>query len=144
MISLISFVYCIDVLFSQEFEIFSPITLTPEILVFPWLPLGSDEATSYRYKLQASGGSGHYLWKSSSSEVGVVDSHGALTTRSTGMTKIIAFDVRNKNHFAEAKVFVLPPHELSFLPSVVEVEIGGQLSLPLQLTVKLPTTNEVR
>lgn len=59
------------------------------------------------------------------------------------MTEISAIDVRNKNHLAVSKVFVLPPHDLAFLPSVVEVQIGGLLSLPLRLTVKLPITNEV-
>ena len=73
----------------------------------------------------------------------MVDAHGTLTTRSTGVTTISAIDVRNKNHFAVATVYVLPPHDLKFLPSAVEVQIGGELTLPLQLTVKLPVTDEV-
>ena len=39
----------------QEFEIFSPITLTPELLVFPWLPIEGEQAVTYRFKLKAEG-----------------------------------------------------------------------------------------
>jgi hypothetical protein len=83
------------------------------------------------------------LWKSINTEVGLVDNHGTVTTKNEGVTTVVASDVRNKNHFAKAQVYVLPPNDLRFIPSSVEAQIDSELTLPLQLTVKLPITFQV-
>ena len=113
----------------RELVIYDPISVVPAILVFPWIPVSGEY---YRYELAAAGGSGHYSWTSDVTSIASVNTRGLLTTATdTGMTEVKAHDSSNSMHFGVAQVYVLPPDNLKFVPSRVEVEIGTKLKLPV-------------
>ncbi|KAI8519172.1 hypothetical protein Bbelb_024290 [Branchiostoma belcheri] len=115
---------------SQSVEIYDPILVLPPITVFPWEP---SNRLTYQKALKAVGGSGAFTWSSSAGAVATVNSKGLVTTATVGSTVITAADVKNTAHTGQAKVYVLPPSEVQFLPSPVEAEIGTTLDLPLAL-----------
>nr|XP_006822312.1 PREDICTED: nuclear pore membrane glycoprotein 210-like [Saccoglossus kowalevskii] len=122
----------------QEVEIFNPIVVSPQTVAFPWQP-GKESA--YQYTLQATGGSGNYSWSSSNKEICSVNVHGTVsTTQGVGETIITASDIRNVAHFGTAKVYVLPPDDVQFLPAKVEAEIGTTLDLPLTVSTTIKAT----
>ncbi|XP_014675942.1 PREDICTED: nuclear pore membrane glycoprotein 210-like [Priapulus caudatus] len=126
---------------AQEVEIFDPIVVTPPQLVFPWEPVNKG---SYHYTLKASGGSGNFSWSSSDTGVARVNVKGEMVTLGAGRTTVLAADVRNPAHTGQGEVYVLPPTEMRFLPSVVEVEIGSVLHLPLAMSAEYTLDGEKR
>ncbi|XP_041366942.1 nuclear pore membrane glycoprotein 210-like [Gigantopelta aegis] len=116
---------------SQEVEIYDPISVTPPVLFFPWDPV---TRCNHKYKIQASGGSGEYVWSSADSSVSTVNIKGEAVTMGLGTTNITAADAKNSAHTGTVTVHVLPPHELVFPPSKVEAVIGSMLRLPLQVS----------
>ncbi|XP_077992157.1 nuclear pore membrane glycoprotein 210-like [Glandiceps talaboti] len=124
----------------QEAEIFDPIIVTPKIVTFPWQP---SQRAPYQYTMLATGGSGNYTWTSSKKEIVSVNVHGMVTTTGgVGQSIITASDIRNVAHYGTAKVSVIPPGEMEFLPAKVEAEIGTTLDLPLIVSATLKTTGE--
>ncbi|XP_019637955.1 PREDICTED: nuclear pore membrane glycoprotein 210-like [Branchiostoma belcheri] len=119
---------------SQSVEIYDPILVIPPITVFPWEP---STRLTYQKTLKAVGGSGAFTWSSSAAAIATVNSKGLVTTATVGSTVITAADVKNTAHTGQAKVYVLPPSEIQFLPSPVEAEIGTTLDLPLALFADL-------
>ncbi|XP_078582959.1 nuclear pore membrane glycoprotein 210-like [Branchiostoma floridae x Branchiostoma japonicum] len=119
---------------AQSVEIYDPIQVLPPITVFPWEP---SSRLTYQKMLKAIGGSGAFTWSSSVAAVATVNSKGMVTTATVGSTVITASDVKNAAHTGKAKVYVLPPSDIQFLPSPVEAEIGTTLDLPLALFADL-------
>ncbi|XP_070565297.1 nuclear pore membrane glycoprotein 210-like isoform X2 [Ptychodera flava] len=124
----------------QEVEIFDKILVTPEIVAFPWQP---NQKSAYQYTLVATGGSGNYSWSSSVKEVVSVNVHGTvITAGSIGESVVTASDIRNVAHYGTAKVHVLPPADIQFLPARVETVIGTTLDLPLSVTAEIKASGE--
>eukprot|EP00058_Branchiostoma_floridae_P022277 XP_002607767.1 hypothetical protein BRAFLDRAFT_82784 [Branchiostoma floridae] len=119
---------------SQSVEIYDPIQVLPPITVFPWEP---SSRLTYQKMLKAIGGSGAFTWSSSAAAVATINSKGVVTTATVGSTVVTASDVKNTAHTGKAKVYVLPPSDIQFLPSPVEAEIGTTLDLPLALFADL-------
>ncbi|XP_040215305.1 nuclear pore membrane glycoprotein 210 [Rana temporaria] len=124
----------------QEVEIYTPITLSPKILTFPWQP----KPGAYQYIIQVHGGSGNFTWSSSNNAVATVTVKGLMTTGDDiGVSVIRASDVQNSLHFGEMKVFVIEPTGMEFTPCPVEARIGNRLELPLRIFGILNGDNEV-
>ncbi|XP_075039219.1 nuclear pore membrane glycoprotein 210 [Mixophyes fleayi] len=124
----------------QEVEIYTPITLSPKILTFPWQP----KPGAYQYIIQVQGGSGNFTWSSSNSAVATVTVKGLMTTGDDiGVGVIQARDVQNLLHFGEMKVFVIEPTGMEFIPCPVEARIGNRLELPLRIFGVLDGGSEV-
>ncbi|XP_066264893.1 nuclear pore membrane glycoprotein 210-like [Branchiostoma lanceolatum] len=119
---------------TQSVEIYDPILVLPPITVFPWEPTNR---LTYQKTLKALGGSGGFTWSSSATAVATVNGKGLVTTATVGSTVVTATDVKNTAHSGKAKVYVLPPSDIQFLPSPVEAEIGTTLDLPLALFADL-------
>ena len=84
------------------------------------------------------GGSGNYIWSSSNSSFASVNKKGVVIAGyAIGVTKVRAADVKNPSVFAESMVKVIPPDDMVFTASVVEVEIGSQLVLPITVSAFL-------
>ncbi|EDO39640.1 predicted protein [Nematostella vectensis] len=119
----------------QVVEIFDPVVVIPEELVFPWHPQMEQRVLAvhqYHYQLKAAGGSGSYIWTSSNASIASVNTKGIImTTTSIGHTQVKASDTKNMDHFGTMEVYVLPPSKMNFIPSAVEAEVGSRLSLPL-------------
>ncbi|XP_018095905.1 nuclear pore membrane glycoprotein 210 [Xenopus laevis] len=114
----------------QEVEIYTPITLSPKILTFPWQP----KPGAYQYTIQVQGGSGNFTWSSSNNPVATVTVKGLMTTGDDiGVSVIRARDVQNRLHFGDMKVYVIEPHGMEFIPSAVETRVGNRLELPLRI-----------
>ncbi|CAI9619056.1 unnamed protein product, partial [Staurois parvus] len=124
----------------QEVEIYTPITLSPKILTFPWQP----KPGAYQYIIQVQGGSGNFTWSSSNNAVATVTVKGLMTTGDDiGVSVIRARDVQNSLHFGEMKVFVIEPTGMEFTPCPVEARLGNSLELPLRIFGLLNGDNEV-
>ncbi|KAM3914823.1 nuclear pore membrane glycoprotein 210 [Leptodactylus fuscus] len=124
----------------QEVEIYTPITLSPKILTFPWQP----KPGTYQYTIQVQGGSGNFTWSSSSNAVATVTVKGLMTTGDDiGVSVIRARDVQNLLHYGEMKVFVIEPTGMEFIPCPVEVRVGEHLKLPLRIFGPLSGDAEV-
>lgn len=54
-----------------------------------------------------------------------------------GEAVIKVFDAKNSNHFAQAKVTVLPPTEITFIDGKVEASIGSTLKLALAVSASI-------
>ncbi|KAJ7316815.1 hypothetical protein JRQ81_002977, partial [Phrynocephalus forsythii] len=114
----------------QEVDIYIPISLSPSILTFPWQP----KTGSYRYTIQAYGGSGNFTWSTSNQNVATVTVKGLMTTGSEiGVSIIRASDVQNPLHYGEMKVYVTEPSSMEFTPCQVEARVGEILELPLRI-----------
>ncbi|XP_046861323.1 nuclear pore membrane glycoprotein 210-like isoform X1 [Xenia sp. Carnegie-2017] len=126
----------------QNVIIYNPVTVTPAVLAFPWIPNGSDH---YKYQLEATGGSGQYSWSSDATTIASVNIRGLLTTTAdTGFTIVKAHDTENLLHYGQSKVYILPPDNLKFVPSRVEVEIGTKLKIPLAAAAfSLPESDDL-
>ncbi|CAL1542005.1 unnamed protein product, partial [Lymnaea stagnalis] len=122
---------------SQDVEIYDPIIVTPELVVFPWDPLSR---CIHKYTLQASGGSGEYVWSITDSDVASVNTQGQITTVGPGKANITAADAKNSAYLDTSVVHVLPPSEMNFSPSRVEASIGTTLQLPLNVFAKIDKT----
>ncbi|XP_060082895.1 nuclear pore membrane glycoprotein 210-like [Ylistrum balloti] len=114
----------------QPVEIYDPILVKPSELFFPWDP---KVPISHRYQLQATGGSGEYIWKSSEPRITNVNMHGEITTGHTGSTNVTAADTRNQAHWGLSTVHVLPPSDMLFRPKRVEAAVGTDLEIPLAI-----------
>ncbi|XP_063796677.1 nuclear pore membrane glycoprotein 210 [Pseudophryne corroboree] len=124
----------------QELEIYTPITLSPKILTFPWQP----KPGAYQYIIKVQGGSGNFTWSSSNNAVATVTVKGLMTTGDDiGVGVIQARDVQNLLHFGEMKVFVIEPTGMEFIPCPVEARVGNRLELPLRIFGLLNENNEV-
>ncbi|XP_077133093.1 nuclear pore membrane glycoprotein 210 [Ranitomeya variabilis] len=124
----------------QEVEIYTPITLSPKILTFPWQP----RPGAYQYIIQVQGGSGNFSWSSSNNAVATVTVKGLMTTGDDiGVSVIWARDVQNPLHYGEMKVFVIEPTGMEFIPCRVEARLGKHLELPLRIFGLLSGDNEV-
>ncbi|XP_062607902.1 nuclear pore membrane glycoprotein 210-like [Saccostrea cucullata] len=115
---------------SRSVEIFDPIRVRPETLYFPWDP---HSPTSHQYRLQVKGGSGEYVWSSSNVETTTVSVRGEITTGKRGEATITAADAKNRVHTGTAKVYVLPPEDMKFVPKHVEAKVGSELDMPLSV-----------
>ncbi|XP_047146809.1 nuclear pore membrane glycoprotein 210 isoform X1 [Hydra vulgaris] len=116
----------------QVIEIYDPIVVTPEIVVFPWDP--EHGQPYYRFQLMAKGGSGVYSWSSMNKTVVSVNSRGLISTENLiGEILVKARDVRNPLHFGASLIKILQPEEIVFLDTVVEVEVGKILVMPLSI-----------
>ncbi|XP_069795905.1 nuclear pore membrane glycoprotein 210 isoform X2 [Narcine bancroftii] len=114
----------------QEVEIYNPITLTPNILTFPW----QEVAGAYQYAIKAEGGSGNFTWSSSNQAVATVTVKGIMTTGNViGLSVIKAHDVQNPLHFGQMMVYVMEPIQIEFAPCQVEAKVGQLLDLPLKI-----------
>ncbi|XP_056380163.1 nuclear pore membrane glycoprotein 210-like [Hyla sarda] len=124
----------------QEVEIYSPISVSPEILTFPWQPTPG----AYQYTIEVQGGSGNFTWSSSNNSVATVTVKGLMTTGDDiGVSVIRARDVQNILHYGEMKVFVIEPTGMEFIPCSVEAKLGKQLELPLRIFGPLSGDTEV-
>ncbi|XP_029186949.2 LOW QUALITY PROTEIN: nuclear pore membrane glycoprotein 210-like [Acropora millepora] len=127
----------------QEAEIFDPVVVIPEIVLFPWYPAAQKNVAEYKqfqYLLEPSGGSGTYIWTSSNTSVATVSTKGlVITTNAVGYSQIRASDTRNLANFGSSEVYVLEPKKMEFLPSVVEAQVGDPLSLPLAVASCIST-----
>ncbi|XP_021353376.1 nuclear pore membrane glycoprotein 210-like isoform X2 [Mizuhopecten yessoensis] len=112
----------------QVVEIYDPILVKPAELFFPWDP---QVPISHQYQLEATGGSGEYIWKSSQPQISTVNMHGEITTGQTGGTNVTAADTRNQAHWGLSSVWVLPPSDMQFRPKRVEAAVGTDLEIPL-------------
>ncbi|PIK54185.1 putative nuclear pore membrane glycoprotein [Apostichopus japonicus] len=116
---------------SQEVEIYDAVKVMPEYLSFPWLPTGNRQ---YSYRLEATGGTGTYIWSSSDLPVANVNVQGTVTTtKEMGVTEVTAADSRNPSHYATCMVYVQAPTEMQFIDGQVEVLVGDELHLPLAM-----------
>ncbi|XP_069823220.1 nuclear pore membrane glycoprotein 210 [Dendropsophus ebraccatus] len=124
----------------QEVEIYTPISLSPKILTFPWQP----KPGAYQYTIKVQGGSGNFTWSSSNNAVATVTVKGLMTTGDDiGVSVIRARDVQNLLHYGEMKVFVIEPTGMEFIPCPVEARLGKPLELPLRIFGLLSGDNEV-
>uniref|UniRef100_A0A914WHM9 Nuclear pore membrane glycoprotein 210 n=1 Tax=Plectus sambesii TaxID=2011161 RepID=A0A914WHM9_9BILA len=113
----------------QTVEINDPIKIVPELVAFPYI-----DQQRYQYPLQAIGGSGAFLWSSTDKRVAIVaESTGIVSSGEEGESSVIASDVRNSLHKAQATVLVTPPTKLLFADSRVEAQVGDLLRLNLML-----------
>ncbi len=62
-----------------------------------------------------------------------VAGNGTVQAVARGSTFVFVADVKNTAHCNQTEVHVVPPAKMTFLPSVVEVQVGKILSLPLQI-----------
>lgn len=85
------------------------------------------------FSLQASGGSGTYVWSCEPDGVVTVAGNGSVQAVAKGNTLVFAADVKNTAHCNHTAVYVVPPAKMAFLPARVEVRLGKMLSLPLQI-----------
>jgi nuclear pore complex protein Nup210 len=115
----------------QPVEIYHPLRVIPSILVIPY-----DNEHQYKHRLKVEGGSGSYQWTSDNVDVVGVSNIGQVTSFNKGKANVTVSDVKNDYHYDTAKVYVVPPHSMSFLSTQVEVELGGHLLLPLQVIGK--------
>ncbi|XP_022313260.2 nuclear pore membrane glycoprotein 210-like [Crassostrea virginica] len=115
---------------TRSVEIHDPIRVNPEILYFPWDPATH---SSHQYKLKVKGGSGDYVWSSSNVETTTVNTKGEITTGARGEAQITAADAKNRAHTGFAKVYVLAPEDMKFVPKKVEAEVGSELEMPLEV-----------
>lgn len=114
----------------QEVEIYNPITLTPNMLTFPWQQV----AGAYQYAIKAEGGSGNFTWSSSNQAVATVTVKGMMATGNViGLSVIKAHDVQNPLHFGRMMVYVIEPVQMEFAPCHVEAKVGQLLDLPLKI-----------
>ncbi|KAL3841492.1 hypothetical protein ACJMK2_019630 [Sinanodonta woodiana] len=118
---------------TQFVEIFDPINVQPDLLFLPWDPVTK---TAHHYQLQATGGSGDYVWSSDDNLITTVNKRGEITTSHTGTAIITVADQRNSLHKGQAVVHVLPPAGIEFMPSKVEAAKGTILELPLAVYAK--------
>lgn len=99
--------------------------------------MGGEGLLSYPFSpflsLQATGGSGTYVWSCEPEGMVSVSGNGTVQAVSRGSTLVFAADVKNTAHCSQAEIFVVPPSKMTFLPSPVEVRLGRTLSLPLQI-----------
>ncbi|KAK2568492.1 Nuclear pore membrane glycoprotein 210 [Acropora cervicornis] len=135
----------------QEAEIFDPVVVIPEIVLFPWYPAAQKNVAEYKqfqYLLEPSGGSGTYIWTSSNTSVATVSTKGlVITTNAVGHSQMRASDTRNLANFGSSEVYVLEPKKMEFLPSVVEAQVDCRelhvfmdcRSLPLTYTFSDPS-----
>ncbi|CAH3168221.1 unnamed protein product [Porites lobata] len=119
----------------QEAEIFDPVVVNPEIVLFPWYPAPQQNVAApnqYQFLLQPSGGSGMYMWSSSNTSVATVSTKGVvMTTSAVGYSLVRAADMKNPANFDTTEVYVLQPKKMEFIPAVVEALVGSSISLPL-------------
>eukprot|EP00794_Sanderia_malayensis_P016623 gene16623-18313_t len=124
----------------QPVQIYNPIKVQPELVVFPWEPEVA-VGKSYKVQLKATGGSGGYQWSSQNYSMTSVTNNGLATSgNAIGSTRIKASDVKNTLHYGEATVVVLPADRINFLPSAVEAEVGQYLTLPLSVAAYIVTS----
>ncbi|XP_046853530.1 nuclear pore membrane glycoprotein 210-like [Xenia sp. Carnegie-2017] len=90
-------------------------------------------------------GSGQYSWPSDATTIASVNIRGLLTTTAdTGFTIVKAHDTENLLHYVQSKVYILPPDNLKFVPSRVEVEIGTKLKIPVSAAAfSLPENDDL-
>ncbi|BFZ03901.1 hypothetical protein BsWGS_06940 [Bradybaena similaris] len=119
---------------SQNVEIYDPITVRPAAVVFPWDPASRCVHT---FTARATGGSGDYIWSVRETQVASVNTRGQITTLGAGQSNITAADVKNVAIVGVSAVYVLPPANLSFPPSVVEAVVGSKLHLPLSVAADI-------
>lgn len=127
----------------QEAEIFDPVDVIPDIVLFPWYPVAQKNVAEYKqfqYLLEPSGGSGAYIWTSSNTSVATVSTKGmVMTTNAIGHSQVRAADMRNPANFGSSEVYVLEPKKMEFIPSVVEAQVGSPLTLPLAVASCIST-----
>lgn len=73
------------------------------------------------------------MWSCDPEGVVTVAGNGTVQAMAKGNTMVFAADVKNTAHYSQSEVFVIPPAEMNFLPSRLEVKVGHSLSLPLQV-----------
>jgi nuclear pore complex protein Nup210 len=113
----------------QATEIYSSITVLPQLVVLPWDPQLS---VHHDYQLEAVGGSGLYDWSIGRTSVGRM-ADGLVTVVGQGVAQPKANDGKNHAIFNTSQLFVVPPAEIKFLPSQVECLIGKTIDLPLSV-----------
>ena len=87
----------------------------------------------FKNYLKAKGGSGGYSWSSMNKSIVSVNNRGLISTESFGEAQIKVRDVRNSFHFGLSLIKILPPEEIIFLDTVVEVEVGKLIVLPVNV-----------
>ncbi|EDO28443.1 predicted protein, partial [Nematostella vectensis] len=106
----------------QVVEIFDPVVVIPEELVFPWHPQMEQRVLAvhqYHYQLKAAGGSGSYIWTSSNASIASVNTKGIImTTTSIGHTQVKASDTKNMDHFGTMEIHVKNDQDLRLLLNV--------------------------
>lgn len=73
------------------------------------------------------------MWSCDPEGVVSVAGNGTIQAVAKGNSMVFAADVKNTAHCSQAEVYVVPPSEMAFLPSPLEVKLGKTLSLPLQI-----------
>ena len=145
----------------QDIELLDPIRITPNILIFAYIPTGSNQqqqlffsngnqpnqATSnaYEYQLIASGGSGSYHWQSRNTTIISVNNQGLVRTTATkiGRTNIIVTDTRNIDIESNSTVYVLEPIDLQLQACPVETQLGSKLYLNVQMNARLDSSSNL-
>ncbi|XP_051577817.1 nuclear pore membrane glycoprotein 210-like [Myxocyprinus asiaticus] len=114
----------------QEVNIYSPLTLQPSVIAFPWQPHNK----LYQHNIQVEGGSGSVTWDVSDSEIATVTVKGeVLAGKRRGKTEIHASDSKNQLHKAVAKVMVVMPGRMKLMLQRADCRVGDRIDLPLAL-----------
>jgi nuclear pore complex protein Nup210 len=143
----------------QDIELLDPIKIIPNILIFAYIPIISNQqqsfyggnqpshATSnaYEYKLIASGGSGSYHWQSRNTTIISVNNQGLVRTTATkiGRTNIIVTDTRNIDIESNSTVYVSEPVDLKLQACPVETQLGTKLYLNVQMNAQLDSSSNL-
>ncbi|XP_015750175.1 PREDICTED: nuclear pore membrane glycoprotein 210-like, partial [Acropora digitifera] len=131
----------------QEAEIFDPVVVIPEIVLFPWYPAAQKNVAEYKqfqYLLEPSGGSGTYIWTSSNTSVATVSTKGlVITTNAVGHSQIRASDTRNLANFGSSEVRSTggPSPQAATLFEVANQTVATVSSVGLVEAQELGTTN---
>ncbi|RNA04377.1 nuclear pore membrane glycoprotein, partial [Brachionus plicatilis] len=115
----------------QQVEIFDPIAVQPEILIFAHTP----NEVLYEYVLQVTGRSGSYFYQTKDISIAKVDSHGLLKVNSNrlGESKILVNDQRNFDIKSESKVMVVEPVGIFLDPCPVEALVKSRLEINVKM-----------
>ncbi|GMR53464.1 hypothetical protein PMAYCL1PPCAC_23659, partial [Pristionchus mayeri] len=113
----------------QIVDVVDPMEISPALLVLP-LTLSAKRS---EWAMQTKGGSGAVEWRvEDDSIVSIGLSTGLVTSSHLGETTIIAVDMRNRAHSAQATVRVVEVNEISIGKTRVESVEGGTLWLNVQ------------
>ncbi|KAJ6229270.1 nuclear pore membrane glycoprotein [Anaeramoeba flamelloides] len=106
------------------------IHLTPPVLRLPYTGQSNEKFLDL---LTATGGSGEYIFDSSSTSVIQVNNHGYIRVVGIGEVEITVYDKHNMKNKAHSKIIVSSPSQLKFLPGKVEVCIGNYLETQVEI-----------
>lgn len=120
--------------FTQEVAIYRSLTLTPYIILLPWIPAVKPSYTVYA---TADGATGQYRWVSNNTLLATVSyqqdrsSRVTIVTRGEGEALISCQDIHNSVFSANLRTSIRPMVDIETLPAVLETHIGGTIIIPI-------------